>query len=132
MKIFSNSDTNINNRLEKILEKKQFDLMTKNLLLSMLYKIENGYKDYEKIKSNTCSKEEFIEKIFYIISIHCKYIKAVTPETPDSHELEANNVSCITDRENEKVTTFANEYYLLYSLFQLYFFCLNYLLVHLL
>ena len=34
------------NRLEKILEKKKFSLDTKNLLLSMLYKIQNGYNDY--------------------------------------------------------------------------------------
>lgn len=123
MNIFSNSDTNINNRLEKILEVKKFDIMTKNLLLSMLYKIENGYKDYEKIKTISNSKEEFIEKIFYIISLYCKYIKTVTPQTPDSQELETKGLLCIIDRETEKVTTFANEYYLLYALFQMDYIC---------
>ena len=35
------------NSLEKVLEGKYFSVDTKNLLLSMLYKIENAYKDYE-------------------------------------------------------------------------------------
>ena len=35
-----------NNELEKILENKLFSYDVKNLLLSMLYKIENAYKDY--------------------------------------------------------------------------------------
>ena len=37
-----------NNQLEKILSKKTFTEDTKNLLLSMLYKIENAYEDYQK------------------------------------------------------------------------------------
>ena len=35
-----------NNELEMILEKKSFDESAKNLLLSILYKIEASYKDY--------------------------------------------------------------------------------------
>ncbi len=39
-----------NNQLEKILSKKTFSEDTKNLLLNMLYKIENAYDDYNKVK----------------------------------------------------------------------------------
>ena len=47
MRIFSKLNSNeYNNQLEKILENKTFDESVKNLLLSMLYKIENGYADY--------------------------------------------------------------------------------------
>ena len=46
---------NYNNRLEQILEKKAFSGDIKNLLLSMFYKIEVSYKDYEKVK---CSDKE--------------------------------------------------------------------------
>ena len=42
--------TDYTNRLEKVLEKKKFSFDTKNLLLSMSYKIENSYNDYEKVK----------------------------------------------------------------------------------
>ena len=48
------------NSLEKILEDKQFSVDTKNLLLSMVYKIENSYKDYEKTKVQVCDKVEFL------------------------------------------------------------------------
>ena len=47
------------NSLEKILEDKQFSVDTKNLLLSMVYKIENSYKDYEKIKYKYVIKVNF-------------------------------------------------------------------------
>ena len=46
-----------NNELEKILESKLFSYDVKNLLLSMLYKIENAYKDYETVKVEVPSKE---------------------------------------------------------------------------
>ena len=63
MKIFSKITSNeYNNRLEKILDNKPFDENVKNLLLSMLYKIENGYNDYIKVKYNAIQKEEFMEK----------------------------------------------------------------------
>ena len=41
-----------NNLLENILEKKSFTEGTKNILLSMLYKIESAYPDYERVKRN--------------------------------------------------------------------------------
>ena len=52
-----------NNELEKVLEEKDFSEVVKNLLLSMLYKIENAYEDYETVKVNTASKKYFIKKI---------------------------------------------------------------------
>ena len=52
-----------NNELEKILENKLFSYDVKNLLLSMLYKIENAYRDYETVKVEVPSKKEFIEII---------------------------------------------------------------------
>ena len=56
-----------NNELEKILENKLFSYDVKNLLLSMLYKIENAYRDYETVKVEVPSKKEFIENILRII-----------------------------------------------------------------
>jgi len=52
-----------NNELEKVLEKKAFDENTKSLLLSILYKIETAYNDYEIVKPNVKSKEDFIQDI---------------------------------------------------------------------
>ena len=41
---------NYNNELEQVLEKKTFSSDIKNLLLSMFYKVEVSYKDYQKVK----------------------------------------------------------------------------------
>ena len=56
-----------NNVLENILEQKAFSEDVKNLLLSMLYKIENGYEDYKTIKVNVSSKKSYVKKIIQII-----------------------------------------------------------------
>ena len=49
-----------NNELEKILEEKQFGENVKSTLLSILYKIETAYKDYETVKEDVETKEEYI------------------------------------------------------------------------
>ena len=56
-----------NNELEKILENKLFSYDVKNLLLSMLYKIENAYRDYQTVKLEVPSKRDFIENVLRII-----------------------------------------------------------------
>ena len=63
-KIFSKFNIkNYNNELEKILDEKLFSLNVKNLLLSMFYKIESAYKDYETIKVETLSKNDYIDHL---------------------------------------------------------------------
>ena len=56
-----------NNELEAILEKKYFNEDVKSILLNILYKIETAYKDYKKVKQDTETKDEYIEKIIDII-----------------------------------------------------------------
>ncbi len=68
------------NRLEKVLEKKDFSLQLKNLLLSMFYKIENAYLDYEKTKVEVCEKGEFLERIIKIIEEQCNEIVSFKQE----------------------------------------------------
>lgn len=53
-----------NNELEKILEKKYFDENTKSMLLSILYKLETAYKDYEIVKPDVENKEQFIRRYY--------------------------------------------------------------------
>ena len=54
------SITEYNNKLEDILDKKKYTSETKNLLLSMLYKVENSLNDYIKVKSNKLLRKETI------------------------------------------------------------------------
>ncbi len=121
MNIFSKISSNeYNNRLEQILEEKTFDETVKNLLLSMLYKIESGYKDYKIAKINAYSKEEFMEKILYIVKEDCKQIKIVTPKTEASKPLEEIDDVCKIDAKKGEILVYANENDLLYSLEKIY------------
>ena len=52
-----------NKELEKILENKDFSEDTKNLLLSMFYKLEISYNDYFLVKGNCKTKQEYLENI---------------------------------------------------------------------
>ena len=83
MGLFSKVST-YNDKLEKILESKNYDSETKNLLLNMLYKIEISFADYQKVKGKGFTKEEFIEKIIDIID------KIVTALNPNVLYLNAN------------------------------------------
>lgn len=80
-KIFSKFNIkNYNNELEKILDEKLFSLDVKNLLLSMLYKIENAYKDYENVKIEVLPKKDFIDYLLKTIKEKCFDIEFINPE----------------------------------------------------
>ena len=76
-----------NNELEEILEKKYFEENVKSLLLNILYKVETAYKDYEKVKQDVETKEEYIENIISIIKDECDTIKMVRPNSEESQML---------------------------------------------
>ena len=97
------------NRLEKILEKKKFSLDTKNLLLSMLYKIQNGYNDYAKTKVKVPTKNEFLENLFQIIQRNCSEIIVAEFNSEASNVLKEKQVKYIIEQEEKKIIAFANE-----------------------
>lgn len=105
-----------NNILENILEQKDFTEDVKNLLLSMLYKIENGYRDYEIVKVNVNSKKYFLKKIIKIIRDECKTIEIIKPLSEESKILEEKKVNYIVDKENGKIVVYPNERMILESL----------------
>lgn len=121
MNIFSKINSNeYNNRLEQILETKTFDEEVKNLLLSMLYKIESGYKDYSIAKTNAQTKEEFMGKILYIVKEDCNQIQIVTPKTQEAKPIEDIKEVCKIDAKQGNILVYANENDLLYSLEKIY------------
>ncbi|MDO5557702.1 MAG: hypothetical protein Q4G05_05655 [Clostridia bacterium] len=105
---------NYKNQLEKILEKKRFSPEVKNLLLSMLYKIENSYMDYKSVKVNVISRNDYIEKLFYIIKYGCRMIEIIKKDNEGSLYKDIK-----IDRDYETIRTYANEKILLYSLFKI-------------
>ena len=121
-KILSKFNINIkdyNNELEKILENKLFSYEVKNLLLSMLYKIENAYKDYETVKVEVPSKRKYIENLLRIIKEKCLKIFLVKTGTQEAKELEKDNMLFKVDRKNGEIICFQNEFILLTAIFNL-------------
>lgn len=121
-KILSKFNINIkdyNNELEKILENKLFSYDVKNLLLSMLYKIENAYKDYETVKVEVPSKKEYIENLLRIIKEKCLKIFLVKKGTQEAEELEKNNILFRVDSKNGEIICFQNELVLLNAIFNI-------------
>ncbi len=97
------------NSLEKVLERKYFSIDTKNLLLSMLYKIENAYKDYEKTKVEVINKSDFLEKVISIIEQKCDEI--ITKNDIDKEFM--------VEKENGKIVTIGNELSLLENILKM-------------
>lgn len=107
-----------NNELEKILEKKDFSKDSKNLLLSMFYKVENSYSDYETVKRNIKSKQEYLENILSNIKL-CNSIELVKPNTNQFREFKEKNLVYNVDLKMKKIKVIDNELYLLAAIFEL-------------
>mgnify|MGYP003376378714 FL=1 len=108
---------NYNNELEEVLEKKLFDEHAKNLLLSILYKIEAGYEDYEKVKVDTIRKEEYIKNFISIIDKNCDNIKIVKLKSEEDDIL--GNKTFLVDKENKRIICYPIERKLLYCIYKI-------------
>lgn len=94
---------NYHNRLEKILDKKDFTANTKSLLLSMLYKLEVAYNDYSTVKVFVKTKDEFLEDIINTIDKKCKVIKLVEPSSTEGSKMKKNNEEAVLENETNLV-----------------------------
>lgn len=103
-----------NNELEKVLEKKYFNENVKNILLNILYKIETAYKDYEKVKQDVETKEEFIENIIRNIRNNCETIKLVQPNSEESKII--GNKTFLVEKNKKRIICYNVERKLLYCI----------------
>ena len=108
---------NYNNELEKILETKDFSRDVKNLLLSMLYKVETSYNDYATVKRYVENKNNFIEKILDNIKL-CKKITFINPKDKDTISAAHNRMFKI-NKEEKTIESFPNEKSLMYAIYYL-------------
>lgn len=69
------SKSTINFQLEKVMDSKYFSDEVKSLILNIVYKIDNSYKDYSKLKYNVKTKEEIITDITNILNNDCEVIE---------------------------------------------------------
>lgn len=107
------------NRLEKILEKKNFSMQAKNLLLSMFYKIENAYQDYQKTKVEVFDKGEFLENLIKIIQDNCNDIEVIKFNLEQEHILKQENINYYINQEQKKITALGNELIVLNALLEI-------------
>ena len=106
-----------NKELEEILLNKTFSKNTKNLLSSMLYKIENSYEDYKKTKVQVISKKEFLEELIEIIRKDCKEIEITKPNAEENPIPEGKKSIAI--KKEQKIITYQNELALLQAIYDL-------------
>jgi len=103
-----------NNKLEDVLENKSFSESTKNILLNILYKMENAYDDYKKVKVNVGLKKELLERIITIIEKDCKEIEIVKPKL--NEETKLGDKVYIVNKKDGKIISYPNEKKLFYAL----------------
>ena len=115
MKIFSKVNE-YNAMLEKILEKKYFSSNVKNLLLSMIYKIENSYPDYITVKRMNISKEEFILETIQTIKDYANNIEITEPNSKNSEILEKHSVLAVTNERVGSILVYPTEAAMLYAI----------------
>ena len=92
------------NDLETILEMKKFDEEAKSLLLNILYKLDNFYKDYVSVKVECEPKNEYIEDYIKLIKEKCNRIIIVKPQEWKGEQrykvnINAGEVQCIPNED---------------------------------
>ncbi len=112
MKLFSKFK-NQNDDLEAILINKTFSTFIKNLLLSMIYKIEISYDDYSEVRQINKTSQEIIYEINKTIEKHCDFIQLADP---NDNILEKNKVLGLVNLQERSIFSYPTEVALLYSI----------------
>lgn len=115
MSLFSKlKDYNI--ELEEILDNKYFSSNIKNLLLSMIYKLETSYVDYYAVKRCVRSKEDFLNEIVETIRLYCDNVKTVEPDSNQAKLLINHNVKAVTNEKERSILAYPTELSFLYAI----------------
>lgn len=104
-----------NNELEKVLEKKDFSLDVKNLLLSMLYKVETAYGDYTKTKVNVIPKETYIAEIINYIYFYCNKIEILNAKKQE----DIKDKAPVVNKKDKTIKIYQNEKRMLQAIFEI-------------
>ena len=110
-----------NEELEELAESKRFEKEAQNLLLSMLYKVEGAYDDYETVKREVPTKDDFMQNIINIVRKYCREIEIAKPNSLLEKELTKSRCKILEEEPDnkynneQKVIFFPNEKVVLYS-----------------
>ncbi len=105
------------NELEKILEDKDFSEHTKSILLSIMYKIEAAYKDFQTVKRDVEDKEQYEKELIEIIKNKCNSIKVLKMTDKESEILK--NRTYIINKEKGEIISYPIERKLLYAIYKI-------------
>ena len=106
-----------NEALEMVLEQKDIDEKTKNLLQGILYKIEVSYSDYKKAKVINKTEKKYVDEIISNIKKRCNKIFTISfnekiSNSDISEELEKNKFYV----DDKQIITYPIEEKLLYAI----------------
>ena len=106
--------------LVNIAESRHFSQDAENLLLSMLYKIEDSFDNYKTVKREVPERQEFIESIVFNVKNNCAQILIATPRSKLEKELKAKKCKILNENESrmyaKRVISYPNEKTLLYGI----------------
>ena len=105
-----------NNQLELIIQEKKISTTGKNLLLSMLYKIETNFDDYKTVKRINITKDEFLQELLKVVKEKCDKIELVEPNSTKGKILSKYKVNAVTDVKKKEIISYPTEKGLLYAL----------------
>lgn len=116
-KFFSKiSSKDYNNQLELIIQEKKISTTGKNLLLSMLYKIETNFEDYKSVKRINITKDDFLQELLKTVKEKCEKIELVEPNSTKGKILSKYKVNSVTDIKKKEIISYPTEKGLLYAL----------------
>ena len=105
------SKNNFDSALEELLERKYFNDEIKSLILNIVYKIENAYGDYSKIKYDVKFKSDIVSEITHIIEDKCDNIEIMNPNN--------KKIKYEIDKKTKTIKTFPNETPLLQAIYDI-------------
>ena len=108
-----------NTLLEKVLETKEFPSTSKNLVLSILYKMEAGYEDYKNTKRDVTEKGKIITDLINIVQNNCDVLNVIKPESNRSTALKEVKEHYISDIKEKSLEVLPNERLILQGLYSL-------------
>lgn len=95
-------------QVENVLKEKDFDEETKNIILSIIYKIQEVYPDYKEIKVNVIDEELFIQDILTSLK-KIQEIELVKPKRIDLDEVKKRLAGDDGDKTKDKVSGSSNK-----------------------
>lgn len=100
-----------------LIEQKNFPNEIENLLLSMIYKIEDGYNNYKFVKREVPSKDELMDNIINNVKNNCERILVAVPGSPLADKINDSMCKIIPeDFALKRILAFPNEKSLLFSI----------------